>query len=57
MAGGNTPEIWAKRHITLSRIHSDLLHEISNKTELLYNAIRFILDAENYSDDKPFNLF
>lgn len=56
MAGGNTPEIWTKRHITLSRIHSDLLHEISGKTELLYEAISLTLDAENYSDDNPLNL-
>ena len=56
MVGGNTPEIWAKRHITLSQIQSGLLREISNKTELLYHTIGLILDIENYSDDKPFNL-
>ena len=56
MAGGNTPEIWAKRHITLSQIQSGLLREISNKTELLYHTIGLILDVENYSDDNPLNL-
>lgn len=56
MAGGNTPETWAKRHISLSRTHAELLDGLSYRCERLQNQIECFLQCESFVNANPLNL-